>query len=1111
MLFNEKPTVFPISHLASLDVVWYGLVRVAVCPKRDLRQYVTTLVLIDTHQPKVISESSFFVDDLNSKVQVAELLTPIFRLSIMSVDKILVVVGIIEGRRFPRRPKFKILVEAKFDGEVLSTDPVDHVETPEFTTELAWESDKKTLHQHRLQRTPIKLQCYAVDLVEKRKEAIGYIILDLRSVQMQEFQQQKPQWHALLSSKYQKSKPEIKLIVSFEDESNKLTSPPNQKQETKDADKETDLIPKLDEKEGYYTIGSKSDDAHIFCMSVTIRTAKNLAKVIPSNIELKQQDGFCFFYSLMNNDVISDPFYDFMQPEFDAERASVRIFTSFQTLIDYINQNSSLKVHLCYGKTHLASASISLKPLLMDNLRNGDAAKIEGLFPLTASQSDADSISLNQEDSLVGVTIILRLEKDDIPSLSAMTSVLAAGGDILVPEHPFSPATKDEQRNGSTGKKEKRKSPQVVDNLTGTEKTERKKKEIPDPSVHQAEMKDYGPPRNPQKSKTQRTQQPKMESNHHYCYSIDLRSLKNLDIDNPARFYCRYSYPFFGNSSPILTKPAVEIRRNTDVLLPKSFCAFDFATSSSLLEQTLSRIPLIIEVWQSDVNRKDVIFGVCQIFLSCVFASEKIQVQNGNYRQIHSQLINVLSPDNSKRKVASLHIVLGLEDFGEVNEPTMTSSAHITTQSLCSTSTSTGHEEPGVNNHEQKHVQQQQPVESHELPRDLPEYKAAMELEIWKEQQEELFKNMLQQKEAKLMQTLAEEWKKRDKERETILKRKIDEYNRLEERLRTSIADLEKREKQVANNEVEVARLRAGLLQEHEQKLTILRDASIRMKEDCEYRVELVKLKLVEITEQNQRYKEQIQSCEKRYKDKENEVLIFKEEQMNKPESKLQAELNFNIIEKAELERKLDSTTKSKIHYKQQWGKALRELAKMKQHEQTAAKARLKKQEYELEHMRLRYLAAEEKEVMKSEKEELDNVKAELKKLQELQVNTPPQSQTQPAKEQAQDTVVQQLKPGQSSGIDEVQDQLMNSRIAKLIEERDTLLRTGVYSTDDKIIFELDRQIREAIASKRGLNGGSMGGLCLRGLGRDAESLKHIHGRTNDGGWFEQYLVLNCP
>lgn len=32
-----------------------------------------------------------------------------------------------------------------------------------------------------------------------------------------------------------------------------------------------------------------------------------------------------------------------------------------------------------------------------------------------------------------------------------------------------------------------------------------------------------------------------------------------------------------------------------------------------------------------------------------------------------------------------------------------------------------------------------------------------------------------------------------------------------------------------------------------------------------------------------------------------------------------------------ELERKLESTTKSKLHYKQQWGRALKELANLKQ------------------------------------------------------------------------------------------------------------------------------------------------------------------------------------
>ena len=35
------------------------------------------------------------------------------------------------------------------------------------------------------------------------------------------------------------------------------------------------------------------------------------------------------------------------------------------------------------------------------------------------------------------------------------------------------------------------------------------------------------------------------------------------------------------------------------------------------------------------------------------------------------------------------------------------------------------------------------------------------------------------------MQTLAEEWKKRDKERELLFQRKVDEYSKLEEKMKT--------------------------------------------------------------------------------------------------------------------------------------------------------------------------------------------------------------------------------------------------------------------------------------------------------------------------------------
>lgn len=60
------------------------------------------------------------------------------------------------------------------------------------------------------------------------------------------------------------------------------------------------------------------------------------------------------------------------------------------------------------------------------------------------------------------------------------------------------------------------------------------------------------------------------------------------------------------------------------------------------------------------------------------------------------------------------------------------------------------------------------------------------------------------------------------------------------------------------------------------------------------------------------------------------------------------------------MERKLSALSKSKQHYKEQWTKALSELAMCRQKEQAAARERLLAQQQELEMMRARYLHHEQ-------------------------------------------------------------------------------------------------------------------------------------------------------
>ena len=64
-------------------------------------------------------------------------------------------------------------------------------------------------------------------------------------------------------------------------------------------------------------------------------------------------------------------------------------------------------------------------------------------------------------------------------------------------------------------------------------------------------------------------------------------SLYHVFLLNPLCF--RYTYPFFGSAAPIVTHPHVEIRKGMEVLLPQSFCAFDFACNVQQLQETFRK------------------------------------------------------------------------------------------------------------------------------------------------------------------------------------------------------------------------------------------------------------------------------------------------------------------------------------------------------------------------------------------------------------------------------------------------------------------------------------------------------------------------------------------
>ncbi|XP_051645306.1 centrosomal protein of 120 kDa isoform X2 [Manacus candei] len=1014
-----------------------------------------------------------------------------------AADRLLIVVSVLEGRCFPKRPKHSLIVEAKFDGEQLATDPIEHTDQPEFATELAWELDRKALHQHRLQRTPIKLQCFALDPVSSAKENIGYIVLDLRAAQEKK---QAPKWYPLLSNKYPKFKPEIQIGVVLETDSKALVDDFKAKEAPPREGKVTlfpgldpkSVIPVLNEEEGYHQIGPAEYCRDYFVLSVTIAFATQLEQLVPSTMKLpERQPEFFFYYSLLGNDVTNEPFTDLINPNFEPERASVRIRSTVDALQVYLCTQSKLQIHLCCGDHSLGSTEIPLSGLLKKGNVEIDQhpVAIEGSFvlvppnrakqklpqlPLDLAPTLGVSVVLQRENMTPQLLIPLNAPTESKQPQEKVLSPVSGKTESLqhrsqkVPSQADQCSSKEDVATESeveSLKFEKGTKPRKTELVSGCcqEVNKQFTEELPgfklqsrakSPLLDLQNPTDNGPVAASQpnpvgvSSSSEPVSAQKIvipASSHHFCFSIDLRSIRGLEVGFPINCILRYSYPFFGSAAPIMTSPPVEIRKNMEVFLPKSYCAFDFATIPHQLQDTFFRLPLLVELWHKDKTAKDLLLGVARLQLSNVLTSEKTRFLGGNgeqcWRQTCNETVSVTAAHGSGNRIAELSYATTLEDYGlvKVQEVMVSDSSQ------------------GVVAGQQQHIPHTQPhcaPEDHPEPRETLEYKAALELEMWKEMQEDLFENQLKKKEMVHMQALAEEWKKRDREREALVKKKVAEYNAFEEKLQKTLRDLDKRERQLFSAESELQRVKKELQAEHEQNLQVLQDSVRRAREECAHQLELERSKIKQLEEDKLRLHQQLYEAENKHKILEKEFQQYKEQQSSKPEIQLQSEINLLTLEKVELERKLESATKSKLHYKQQWTRALKELARLKQREQENAMAHLKKQQQELEHMRLRYLAAEEKELGKTDRQELEDIRNELNRL----------------KQQEERKQLQDAKDNSTGRVDRLHCRKLNENaddyLSRLIEERDTLLRTGVYNHEDHIVSELDRQIREAIAKR---------------------------------------------
>ncbi|CAF1224341.1 unnamed protein product, partial [Didymodactylos carnosus] len=979
-------------------------------------------------------------------------------------------------RNFPSRNGYYITVEAKFDGEILTTDPVEHATVPDVNQELAWELDKKTFQHHKLQRSVIKCNTWVngPGISNENKENIGYFIIDVRPVN----NSQKIRWYHLLQTKYPKSKPEFRICVYVEDDRQTKSSTSSSKiakasisgtGASSSLSSKAKLQPVLLEDQGYYLLGPESPQAEIFSLAITIRVAKNLIHLVPAQYNLSTTDGFFFYYTLFGNDITSETFYDLLNPKFYPERASVRIRTTQQILRSYLESHEPLEFSFWSANDLLGKAVIPLhrivqslqtKKAAFDILNEEFTLKLQSptLKPKEKQQQEEDQERDETTRPIVVVEVKLTRENalengDDSKTITIATAT------------------------GTVSEGQKRPPQNEQTNLTSITHDQTK---TSNSAHHSSKKQNYQPPirehaqllsvnnhalqssandgfhndgdviniNDSRQSPSQILTSPLTTIStdtisHHFCLSIDLKSIRNVKTTHPLYLYCKYQYPFLGTSEPILTHPPILFERyQQDLQLPHSFCTFDFACMWQQLIENFKHDPIQVDVCvrdkgESTRTNKDYLFGQVKLQLYRLLQQEKQRCSNSNgiigWRQTYSQVLSIINSTNEK--CGELLVTISLEDLGPLHLNTIA---------------------------QQNRSQSVPPLPQQNIdldnvfqhPTDNAQVQVAYELQLWKETRELEFEKHLREIEAKKVYELMEAFKEKDRGRESLLQKKMKEYSELEKQMKKAVSEVERREKLLANNEQEIQRLQIDLKRDYDLKHIEMREASKRLQEQSDHQITLEKNKASALEDDIIRLKRSAAEWEKRYRDKEAEYFQYKEKQRTVPEVKLQAEINMLNLEKNELERRLEQANVSTERYKQQWQKALREFQRVKQREQEQSKATLKKQQQELEHMRLRYLAAEENEVMKGDHKQLEEIKNELNRLKQTSATSGNQND---------------ILSSDNSGFDNVMtydDQSLDQQLAVLIQHRDDLLRTRVYTHQDTLIKELERRIQEAMKRK---------------------------------------------
>ncbi|XP_044729721.1 centrosomal protein of 120 kDa-like, partial [Chrysoperla carnea] len=965
-----------------------------------------------------------------------------------------IVLEVIEGQQFGflQNP---VYVLASLNGFILESNSVGPCDNPAFGTNLIWQADKKGLRLMRTGNIPLKVECFTTNQ-QNCKERIGYLLLNLRAIQILpsgKASQIKQSWNKLMGVKNEAKahRPEILLSFYVEDD-DKLEAeepccenitnivPPSAINAVSPQRGVPTIVPRLCSEEGLIQIGPEDTCTDIFLLSILIGTAANLDMLLTDS---QQQSGdatestgtYSFWYSIFGHFIQTKPFNkNLSEPCTLNEKIVLRLRSSLRVLKIYFTEVSLMFLKLICGTNEIGYANMELKNLVptekltefftlyainntvTQNQRcylhtthggrtptdmHGRKPFINMEVKLKYVQPPKDTYNGDtMRDVTLRSTSLTGLEPKAVSSCyqEPTPRVLNEGGDYNPTNltvnafNKISPKPPGASSSASTGNIL---NPKVNANF---------------PHVTQSTDSALKPglvggltlsPRT-----IAETHRDQLEVYHHYGLNI---GVKSLTLQNNAKCLNKHIQLIFHHpkAAEVIysTHPAIYVTDFQDSihLHDNVKCRINFVSTPEEIGRLLLAWPPKISLCErscTNDTKFPTLLGETSLDTSLLFQEEA----NVDYTA------NLLEPI-TKAIVGEIKIAMFIEDYGVKENKDIVNSDHVLGP----------------------------PILDERIA-----YKLVEELEDWKERQQEMFKVELKRKEESRLLLLSTEWNVRRAELEAKLSHGVEKCRILASNL--SKATEEQRIRSVKHLEAEnkFRKLKEELEQSFGMKHQDLREATRRLDDEYTHKLNVIKNENLELTVKISALERENALLKDTIKKHEAQLDDLRKTSLTKDQT------STLLQEQRALEEKLEASTKSKAFFKEEWGKAVREIHRMKAEHQKQLQTQIRLNKQELSSLGLKNFLNEEEAELKKDRNVLSQIRSDLQNLKMSEQNI-------------QSFNFNDENINYTTSRPDLLEMDSEEKIAMLIEERDALLRTGSYSEQDPVIIKLNQELQQTI------------------------------------------------